>query len=152
MGQSRLSKIVNAYNYIHSFYHTICYMSTYYIIIYIGSKLIRKQFTLHTSTYYTFLLKVCYLSWLLLCVQIYDSLQQHTIVHLVICAQFHPCIHIPAGDDHWPSLATRRIRTRRIRQFHWFNCCIYMYIIDLCMNTPTVIPVNAMQISVRERV
>ena len=45
MGQSGLNNIVNAYIYIHSFYHTICYISTYYI--YIGSKLIRKQFNLH---------------------------------------------------------------------------------------------------------
>ena len=90
---------------------TTHYLSTYYI-----GKQTHTQAILATyiivkwSVVYS---EVCYLAGWLLCVQIHHSLQQHSIVLLVIQAQFHSCIHIPAGDDHWPSLTCSECLTRQ---------------------------------------
>ena len=95
-------------NYIHSFHYSICSISTYYNI---GSKLIHKQFTLLTSTYISsegVLLKPP----VAVCTNLsLPATTLYSIVHLAIHAQFHPCIHIPAG--HWLSLTCSECPTRQ---------------------------------------
>ena len=82
------------------------HVSTYYI-----GKQTHTQAILATYIHYR---EVCYLAGWLLCVQIYHSGPcKHSIVPLAIQAQFDQYIHIPAGDDHWPSLTCSECPTRQ---------------------------------------
>ena len=57
-----------------------------------------------------------------------EEISKHSTVYIRILEVLHIHLH----------------GSRRIRQFHWFNCCIYMYTIHQCMHTPTVTPMNVM--------
>ena len=93
------------FHYIHSFHYTICML--------IHTINYREANSYTNKISYVRYREVCYLAGWLLCVQIYITPCKHSIVPLAIQAQFDQYIHIPAGDDHWPSLTVSARQGKR---------------------------------------